>query len=209
MSSIHQKLNTSSKKEINKPILIGVTGGIGSGKSTIAKIFNQLGVPIFNSDVEAKKIVNTNKEVITAIKKLLGDVYLNNQLETSKVAKIVFNDKSALQELNNIVHPKVQETFKTWVMKNKSTPLLIKEAAILIETGAYKNLDQLILVIADQDVRRKRVMLRDNLTAKEVIKKMENQLSDNEKIPFADFIIHNNNNDMLIPQVLNVMDRLV
>jgi len=170
-------LSTSLKKEIDRPILVGLTGGIGSGKSTVAKIFHSLKVPVFNSDIEAKKIVNTDPLVIKKITELLGNVYFEGYLNTRKVANMVFKNKAILEQLNAIVHPRVQEVFEAWVNNHLSSKILIKEAAILIETGAYTKLDQLILVIADEQTRTQRVMVRDHITKEEVIKKINNQLT--------------------------------
>jgi dephospho-CoA kinase len=201
-------LNTSLKKENNQPILVGITGGIGSGKSTVAKVFQSMGIPVFNSDVIAKDIVNTNEEVVSEIKNLLGDVYVNDKLNAPKVAEIVFKDKAVLQQLNTIIHPRVQDAFELWVKKNNNERIVMKEAAILVEVGAYKNLDKLVLVISDEQTKVKRVMLRDGVSEEAVKKKMQNQLSDEEKKPFADYVIQNNDSDMIIPQVLNLLEEL-
>jgi len=129
-------LSTSLKNKTNKPLLVGITGGIGSGKSTISKIFMSLGIPVFNSDAVAKNSINTDKEVINQITKQFGAIYIDGKIDAVKLAQFVFNDKNALDKLNQIVHPKVRDAFKSWVDENSSSPLLIQEAAILIESGA-------------------------------------------------------------------------
>ena len=193
---------------MTKSLLVGLTGGIGSGKTTVAKIFKSLGVPIFNSDVEAKQIVNNNKVVINEITKAFGDVYLQNGLDSKKMAALVFNNPEALQKLNKIVHPQVKIVFDNWVLKHTNQPLLIKEAAILFETEAYKELDQTILVVAPQKMRIKRVMNRDHVSEKLVLKRIKNQLSDEKKRFLAQHVIVNDDKQLLIPQVVNMVNSL-
>lgn len=188
-----------------KPVKIGLTGGIGSGKSTIAKIFKSLGVPVFNSDLEAKNIINNDADTVELITNEFGDVYLNGVLDSKKMAAIVFNDDKALSRLNAIVHPRVKETFENWVSNNENEEVLIKEAAILFEIGAYKELDSTILVVAPEKLKLKRVVSRDKSTEEEVRKRMSNQLPDEDKIKLADFVIYNNEEKMLIPQVIKCL----
>jgi dephospho-CoA kinase len=193
----------------NEPKLIGLTGGIGSGKSTVSKIFKSLGVPVFNSDLEAKKIINTNPYVVKAIESKFGAVYINGVLDAKKMAAIVFKDKTSLQQLNEIVHPKVKEAFEGWIKQHEDEKFLIKEAAILIEVGAYKDLDKIILVTAPKDVKIKRVVARDGVQAKDVIIRMDAQLSDKEKLKLVDFVINNDEKEPLIPQVLHIYTQLL
>lgn len=200
-------MNTSSK-ENNKPLLVGITGGIGSGKTTVSKIFKALGVPVFNSDNEAKIIVNTNKHVITQIQNEFGDVYHHGKLDAVKIAELVFSDKNALERLNKIVHPKVAESFKKWVNKNNNNRILLKEAAILIETGAYKELDGIVLVITPIEERIKRVIKRDNISVEKVKERIAKQLSDEEKAKHANYVINNEDGQLLIPQVLKIYEQL-
>lgn len=199
----------SKEKRNNKPLLVGLTGGIGSGKSTIAKIFNALGVKIYNSDIEAKKIVNTDVETISLIKQKFGeDIYENGLLDAKKLAQLVFDNKVALEELNTIVHPKVKQHFEHWVKCNASEKMLVKEAAVLIESGAYKGLDKIILVTAPEELKIKRVSARDKSSETDIRKKMATQLSDYEKTKYADYIIVNNEKDLVIHQVLNIYNEL-
>jgi len=200
-------LNTSLKKE-NKPLLVGLTGGIGSGKSTVAKVFKSLGVPIFNSDTEAKKIINNDEEVIKQITAEFGAVYENGKLNAQKMAEVVFDDDKLLAKINNIIHPKVAVYFERWVAENKNAPILIKEAAILIESGAYKQMDKIILVTASKQIRIERVMNRDIISENKVRDRMKAQLSDKEKLTYADFTIINDNEQLVIPQVLNAYGKL-
>lgn len=199
-------MNTSLKN--SKPLLVGLTGGIGSGKTTVAKVFTAMRVPVFNSDDVAKEIVNTDKKVVKAIKDLFGDVYSNNKLDAKKVAAIVFNDKEALNKLNKIVHPKVAEQFNKWIKENQSASILIKEAAILIESGAYQQMDKIILVTAPNEIKIERVKKRDGISETKVKERMSKQLSDAEKLSYADFKIDNGGGKLVIPQVLKIMEEI-
>jgi len=199
-------LSTSLKN--SKPLLVGLTGGIGSGKTTVAKVFTAMGVPVFNSDSVAKEIVNTDKEIVKAIKGLFGSVYSNNKLDAKKVAAIVFNDKEALNKLNKIVHPKVAEHFNKWVNENQTAPILIKEAAILIESRAYQQMDKIILVTASNEIKIERVKKRDGISETKVKERMSKQLSDAEKLSYADFTIDNGGGKLVIPQVLKIMEEI-
>lgn len=198
-------MNTLSKN--NSPLLVGLTGGIGSGKSTVAKIFAALGLPIFNSDEEAKNIVNTDENVKEQITTLFGNVYENGVLNRAKLASKVFKDKEALNQLNAIIHPAVAKQFDLWVQENINQPILIKEAAILVESGAYKALNRIVMVAADEDIRIARVMKRNNITESEVRVRMQNQLTDKERVSYCDYII-NNNDELLMPQAINVIEKL-
>lgn len=202
----HQKLNTSSKRN-NRPLLVGLTGGIGSGKSTVAKIFKSIGIPVFNSDDEAKKIVDELDEVKQQIKLQFGDVYQDGKLNRTKLAEIVFEDKDALEKLNSIVHPAVGSSFKKWVDENSTQPILIKEAAILIESGAYQEMDSIILVHASEQIRVERVMKRNGISEREVRDRMKNQMSEEEKRKHCDYVI-DNESQLLIPQVLEIIKKL-
>ena len=195
-------------KSVKKNIIIGLTGGIGSGKSTIAEIFTTLKIPVFNSDLEAKQLYS-HPEVKQQIITLFGNVYNSeNQLDKKALANIVFNDDKKLQQLNNIIHPAVKKLFDTWVNKNNHAPILIKEAAILIESGAAKQVDKIIVVTAPKKERIKRVMQRDNVAEKEVVARMNKQLPEEKLIAQADFIIKNDNKQLVIPQVLEILKKL-
>ena len=194
---------------MSKPVLVGLTGGIGSGKSTVAKVFETLGVPIFNSDVIAKSIVNNDAEVIRKIVAEFGEVYLDGELDKVQMATIVFNDKRALETLNKIIHPKVALHFENWVEQNDSAEILIKEAAILIESGAYKQMDKIVLVTAPESLRLERVVSRDNSTEQKVKHRISAQLSDEKRAVFADYTIDNGGGELIIPQVLEVYKMLL
>ena len=172
---------------------VGITGGIGSGKSTITSLFHDLGVPIYNSDERAKWLLSNDVDLMDQIKILFGqESYSNNKLNRAHIANIVFQDNDMLKELNAIVHPLVKIDFENWLLLQKKEPLVIKEAAILIESGAYKELDVLIVVLVDKKTRIKRVMNRDNVSKEDVEKRMETQISDSERLKFANFSVDNN-----------------
>ena len=172
---------------------VGITGGIGSGKSTITSLFHDLGVPIYNSDERAKWLLSNDVDLMDQIKILFGqESYSNNKLNRAHIANIVFQDNDMLKELNAIVHPLVKIDFENWLLLQKKEPLVIKEAAILIESGAYKELDVLIVVVADKKTRIKRVINRDNVSKEDVEKRMETQISDSERLKFANFSVDNN-----------------
>ncbi|MDG1477411.1 MAG: dephospho-CoA kinase [Vicingaceae bacterium] len=194
---------------MEQPKLIGLTGGIGSGKSTVAKVFRVLGVPVFNSDDVAKDIINNDVEAIELVIAEFGDVYQDGFLNKEKLATIVFKDKTALEKLNKIIHPKVAECFEKWIDENKKSPILIKEAAILIETGAYKQLDKLVLVTAPEKLRIDRVIKRDNTIVEKVVSRIKAQLSETEKQKVADYIIVNDDKLMVVPQVLELYQQLL
>ena len=193
---------------MTKSLRIGLTGGIGSGKSTVAKIIKSLGIPVFNSDLEAKIIINSNDDVIKSIINEFGNVYTSKGLDTKKLAKIVFNDSKALTILNKIVHPEVKLAFDKWVEKHSEEKILVKEAAILFETEAFKELDKTILVIAPQELKIKRVVNRDGVDEIDVRRRMEAQMNDEEKLNLANFIIYNDDQQLLIPQLIEVFSNL-
>lgn len=172
---------------------IGLTGGIGSGKTTIATYFQSKGIPIYIADDEARKIMQS-EAVIQAIKKTFGkSIFENGILVRQKLAEIVFNDPAKLKELNAIVHPAVKEHYKTWLAGKKNFPCIIYEAAILFESGSYQNFDFIISVIAPLETRIARVMKRDTTSREHVLKRMEAQWTDEQRISKSDFIIENSN----------------
>ncbi|WP_322971843.1 dephospho-CoA kinase [Faecalibacter sp. LW9] len=186
--------------KINKPKIIGITGGIGSGKTTAAKYFEALGFPLYNSDQRARMIQNNNPEVIQAIKNIFGDEsYTSEGMNRSYIASKTFKDKELLQQLNAIVHPAVFKDFKDWI-EQQNTDFVIKEAAILIESGSYKDCDLIISVIADQEIRITRTIERDGLTREQVEARMKNQLSDEERKEYSDYIIDNSQDLMHLQQ---------
>lgn len=171
--------------------IIGLTGGIGSGKTTVASMFLDLGVPVYIADIEAKKLTNTSKVIRKKIIALLGeDSYITSGINKKYVADKIFNDHQLLKKVNQIIHPKVAKHFIKWVAKQKGV-YCIKEAAILFENDSYKLCDYTILITSPKEDRIQRVQKRDQLTRKEVENRIKNQWSDEIKIKLADFVIEN------------------
>lgn len=183
---------------------IGITGGIGSGKTTICKVFETLGIPVFYADTVAKDIMVSDEILVAGVKNAFGaESYTQEGILNNKhIAGIVFNHADQLAKLNSLVHPAVFRAFDNWVEQVPDTvPYILKEAALLFESGSYKMCDQNILVIAPTEIRLQRVMQRDGLTEEQVRARMDKQLSDEEKTKLADQIIYNNETDSLIIQV--------
>jgi dephospho-CoA kinase len=171
--------------------IIGLTGGIGSGKSTIASYFKALGVQVYIADDEAKKLMD-DPETIKKVQSVFEEnVMENHVLNRKKIAALVFSNPQKLEQLNSIVHPEVKKHFLTWLKTHKNEPFIIKEAAILFESGSYKDCDKVIMVTAPEDVRIERVMRRDKVTMTQVLERMQNQWPEEEKIKRSDFVIEN------------------
>ena len=205
-----RQLSCLKKINSNSMVKVGLTGGIGSGKTTVSNFLLEYGIPVYNSDSQGKKLMNTNLELINDIVNIFGEsVYNNGVLNTNLLSSIVFSDPEKIKQLNNLVHPKVAEDFNQWVGKNNNQPILIKEAAILIESGAYLNMDKIILVISKKSNRIKRVSKRDNSDFESIEKRINFQLTDDEKIQYADYIIENNSSlDDLKNEVLRVFNEI-
>jgi len=171
--------------------IIGLTGGIGSGKTVIANYIKSLGIPVYIADDEARKLME-NPEIVEAIMHEFGtEVIHNGALNRDILAKLVFNNPVKLQSLNNIVHPRVKKHFDSWVYNHKQYPLLVKEAAILFESGSYKECTYVITVTAPLEIRIQRVIQRDKTDKESVLKRMQNQWTDQQKIAKSDYVIHN------------------
>ncbi|MEY8022059.1 dephospho-CoA kinase [Muriicola sp. SD30] len=170
---------------------VGLTGGMGSGKTTVAKMFKELGIPVYNSDLEARRIMNENTEVRKAVKALFGDnAYENDQLNRAFIANKVFGNSALLEELNKVVHPAVRKDFRDWAAR-QSAPYVIQEAAILFESGGHELFDHMILVTAPKKTRIIRIKQRDQLSEKDILERMKHQWSEKRKKALADFVIHN------------------
>lgn len=188
---------------------IGLTGGIGSGKTTVAKIFELLSVPVYYADEASKRLYHTDKELMSNIKKHFGeDVYTNDQLNRSKLAAIVFNDTDKLELLNHLVHPPTIRDAEQWFAKQKA-PYVVKEAAILFESGSSAGLDYVIGVKAPNALRIKRVMDRDHLSREEILNRSNRQIDEDIKMRLCDFIINNGEQELVIPQVLELHSKFL
>lgn len=185
---------------------IGLTGGIGSGKSTVARVFGLLGIPVYYADEASKRLYHTDPELMEALKLHFGgDIYLENRLNRPKLAAIVFNDPLKLELLNSLVHPRTIRDAAEW-MQRQDAPYLIKEAALLFETGSVAGLDLVIGVQAPRALRLQRAMQRDGSSREDVLARMDRQLDEGIKMKLCDFIIRNDEQEPVIAQVL-ALDR--
>jgi dephospho-CoA kinase len=190
-------------------LAIGITGGIGSGKSTVCEVFKLLGVPVFEADLVAGKLINSDPEIRNNLIRLFGTGIYNTdkKINREKLANIIFNNDIELEKVNNVVHPAVREEFMNW-LKLQKTDYVIHEAAILIESGFYKMMDFTILVSAPDEMRIERVMRRNNITRENIILRMAKQWTDDEKRKFASFELVNDNKNLLIPQIIEIDKKL-
>lgn len=190
------------------PKTIGITGGIGSGKSIVSKIVQLMGYPVYSSDQRAKDIMHENQTVIAGLKELFGEeAYLNSTLNRPYIATQIFQDDSKRTAMNQLVHPAVREDFQNWVKMQKS-PLLFQESALLFETGNYKSFDAVILVSAPEEIRMQRVKERDQLTDEQVRSRFNAQMPEEEKMKLTTNIINNDGNHLLVPQILDFLNKI-
>ena len=189
--------------------IVGLTGGIGSGKSSVLSVFRSLGVPCYQSDISAKKLMQQDPELINQIKALFGDdIYEGEKLNRGKLAEVVFDDKRKLESLNAIVHPRIKEDFQLF-LSQQNTDYVIKEAAILFETGVAEDCDVTILVTAPEDIKIERVMKREKSKVELIKSRMRNQWSDEKKIPMADYVINNIGWDKTLKKIEEIHQKLV
>lgn len=190
------------------PKTIGITGGIGSGKSLVAKVLQLMGYPVYSSDQRAKEIMQEDQSLITGLKELFGEeAYLDSNLNRSYIATQIFKDSSKRIAMNNLVHPAVRKDFQNWVSMQKS-PLLFQESALLFETGNYRSFDAVILVSAPEKVRMERVKERDHLTDEQVQSRFNAQMPEEEKMKLTNLVIQNDGNHLLVPQILDLLKRI-
>lgn len=188
---------------------VGITGGIGSGKSTVARIFEILGIPVYYADDAAKRMMNENEELKEKIKHQFGnDVYTDGKLNRKKLAEIVFNAPEKLEQLNALTHPATIKDAEDW-MKKQTTPYSIKEAALIFESGAQEHLDYVIGVTAPAPLRMQRTMQRDGITREEVMARMDKQMDESIKMKLCDFVLINDEQEMLLPQVIALHEKLL
>jgi len=190
-------------------IRVGITGGIGSGKSTVAKVFEVLGIPVYYADDAAKSIMNEDEELQQKIKIQFGEqVYKNGQLNRKALADIVFNDPAKLQLLNALVHPATLKDAELW-MEKQTTPYAIKEAALIFESGAQEQLDYVIGVHAPAPLRIQRTIHRDGISRDEVMARMNKQIDETIKMRLCNFVVTNDEQQLLIPQVMALHQHLL
>jgi len=189
---------------------VGLTGGIGSGKTTISKIFGILGIPVFNSDDEAKFILAYNQNVHQLLREHFGDsAFLDNFPNRQKIAKIVFENPAKLSILNSIIHPRVGERFSDWINQHKNAPYIIKEAAIIFETNIDQQLDLVINIESPLDLRMQRVLNSRGMKEKEFLLRAKNQMTDEERSKRSKFAIYNDEKHLLIKQILEIHQKIM
>jgi len=189
---------------------IGITGGIGAGKSVVCKILSEWGIPIFYADSRAKIIIDTDKSVKQKIQNIFGKYVFNlsGTLNNENLAKIVFNDKTSLEKLNKIVHPLVKEDFQKWA-EGQNSPYVVEEAAILFESGSYRMMDKTIMIYCEKEIRIERIIKRNRFTREKIERIMSNQMDDEEKCKKADYVVLNNEKTLLLPQLLKIHNELI
>jgi dephospho-CoA kinase len=197
------------EKESHSKFSLGVTGGIGSGKTSVCKFFSVLGVAVFSADIRAKEIMDHDHSIIKEINYLAGkDLYTSGSLDRAALAAIIFNNPEILGKVNSLVHPVVFDYFEKW-KEEQASPYVVMEAAILFETGNANRLDRTVTVIAPEEERINRVILRNRLTREQVIGRIRNQMNDETRIKLSDYIIFNSENDMIIPAVLKIHEEIL
>jgi len=188
---------------------IGLTGGIGSGKSTVSNIFKILGIPVFNADIAAKRLMETDANLIGSIKLAFGETaYINEKLNRKYIADIVFHDAHQLEILNALTHPIVIKAGNDWMLQ-QSSPYVIKEAALMFESASAADIDYIIGVFAPKHMRIKRVMTRDGISREDVLARIDKQIGEDLKMKLCDFVLQNDEKHLLIPQVLQLHQRLL
>ena len=189
---------------------VGLTGGIGSGKTLICSILEKLRIPVYYADAEAKRLMNCKPDLKRMILDLMGEkAYRGGSLDRKYLAERLFGDGALLTAMNSVVHPAVREDFKRWNDQQKNVPYVVEEAAILFESGAYKELDQSVLVYAPEEIRIRRVMERDGCDRESVQRRMSHQLSEEELTKLADHILVNDGQQMILPQVIELHNKLI
>ena len=193
-----------------KPRLIGITGGMGSGKSTVSNILRHLNYKVYNSDVRGKELIGEVKSIRDQLVTIFGDeIFKNNKLDSKALSRKIFKDDSSLNKINSIIHPEVEKDFNSWIASNSNDKYLFKESALLFETGAFRHLDKTVLIIADKNLRIKRVQKRDiDRSKKEIENIISKQIDEGEATKLADLTIYNNENDLLLPKVIEEIERL-
>lgn len=192
-------------------IVLGITGGIGSGKSTVSKILSVLGVPVYIADEESKKLTDTSSTIRKNLTILLGDdLYIENKLNKAKLASIIFSDQKKLEQVNAIIHPEVQNHFLKWVenLRNKQHNIAACETAILFESGFDRFTDKSVTVYSPLEMRIDRIIKRDNCTHEKAQERINSQMPDEKKVELSDFIIVNNEDKSLIEQTIQLIEQL-
>jgi len=194
---------------MNKPLIIGITGGIGSGKTTLSKSLREAGYEVYDSDLEARRLQNENSEIVKGLKELFGsEIYTSQGLDRPRLAEIVFADQSLLLQLNAIVHPVIRLDFENWVKQLSDRKFVFVESAIMFESGFSKLVNKTILVTASEQLRIERVIKRDGITEEQVKARMSKQYPDDVKIPLADYVIYTDDNLPMADKMKKALDWL-
>jgi dephospho-CoA kinase len=197
------------KSDVRPGLKLGVTGGIGSGKTSVCKVFRVLGIPVFSADRIARDIMDSDSEIIGKINSIAGmDLYSGGSLDRMALASLIFNNQTLLEKVNTLVHPLVFNYFASWE-KNQTAPYVIMEAAILFESGASKLVDKIATIATPEEERLTRVTLRSRLSRLQVMERMKNQLDDATRIKLSDYVIYNSENDMIIPAILSIHEDIL
>jgi dephospho-CoA kinase len=196
-------------KERNKPFKLGITGGIGSGKTSVCRVFDVLRIPVFSADSEASEIMENEDAIKSHLNSITGkDLYTGGRLDRMALADIIFNDNALLEKVNLLVHPLVFDHFRKWA-SNQESKYVIMEAAILFESGADKFVDRIATVVAPVDQRVERVIRRNKLSREQVMERIQNQMDDETRMKLSDYIIYNSENDMIIPAILKMHEEII
>jgi dephospho-CoA kinase len=196
-------------KLAEKSLKLGVTGGIGSGKTTICKVFAVLGIPVFSADDEAKRILDNDRDLQIKINSLAGkDLFPAGKLDRSEMAKLIFSNKDLLEKVNSIVHPVVLRSYNEWVKKQDS-PYCIMEAAILFESGVFRLMDRIVTVITPMEERIERLVRGNKLSREQIVERIKNQIDDESRVKQSDFIISNSENDMIVPAIIEIHEEML
>ena len=188
---------------------LGVTGGIGSGKTSVCKVFTILGIAVFSTDREAREIMDNDNGIIQGINSIAGkNLYHNGDLDRKELASLIFNDNALLEKVNSLVHPIVFDHFNRWE-KEQTAPYVIMEAAILFESGGSNLVDKIATIVAPIEERLNRVIHRNSLSRDQVLDRMRNQIDDESRIKLSDYVIYNSENDMIIPAILKIHEDIL
>ncbi len=188
---------------------LGITGGIGSGKTSVCRVFNILGIPVFSADPEAQRIMNSDEKIMQGLNRIAGrNLYIDGRLNRMELASLIFNNADLLKKVNSLVHPVVFENFRVWA-DHQDSKYVIMEAAILFESGASRLVDRVATVFAPVNERIERVTKRNRLSREQVMERMKNQMTDEERIKMSDYVINNSENEMIIPAILKVNEDII
>ena len=197
------------RKKAGSSLKLGVTGGIGSGKTTVCKVFSVLGIPVFSADDEAKRIQESDRDLQLKINTFAGrDLFPEGKLDRTELARLIFSNKELLEKVNSVVHPAVFRAFREWVIK-QNTPYSIMEAAILFESGAFSMMDRIVTVVTPMEERIERLVRSKKLSREQVIERIKNQIDDESRITRSDFVIFNSENEMIIPAILGIHEEMI